>query len=713
MSQGYKAFYLLFCTGIVFAVWILGYGLALQIFFRDGRILEATITTNPFAPLQQFWLYKSNTTLQMVAIGALVPALLAGGFVAYIGLQPQGSPLGDAAFQDITSLRRGKWFRKAGHVFGRVGHKILRTKDDRHHLIIGPTRSGKGAGYVIPNALLHEGSMIVTDLKGEVFKATAGYRRRNGSQVFLFAPGAERTNRYNPLDFIRQERGNRTTDIQNTASILVPENTESENSVWQATAQQVMAGAISYVLESPFYNGRRNLGEVNSFFNSGVDLQALMKFIKAKEPYLSKFTLESFNAYLALSERAAASALLDIQKAMRPFKNERVVAATNVTDMGLRAMKRRPISVYLAPNITDITLLKPLLTLFVQQIMDILTLEHDPNSLPVYFLLDEFRQLKKMDEIMTKLPYVAGYRIKLAIIIQDLKNLDEIYGETSRHSLLGNCGYQLILGANDQATADYASRALGKRTIRYQSESRTIELFGLPRRTKVEQIRERDLMMPQEIRQMPERKMILLVEGQRPIFGDKLRFFETQPFKSAEAFSQAHTPDVPPIEYLPVQPVPALTDDYNRAGQPAEDVGAPTTGMADSEKRMSSPFDGPAVMPTVAATTKAAPATREPATRTVNRNASLPKPKRAKAGSSGGSGNEAEEKPEVAAIDARIRVAEDSLKSSAERLKETVSQKVEKLGQASPSKRRNYLDIFATTVPDPVELGLAAAEAQA
>ncbi|PTE06198.1 hypothetical protein C9427_33135 [Mesorhizobium helmanticense] len=468
--------------------------------------------------------------------------------------------------------------------------------------------------------------------------------------------------------------------------------------------------AISYVLESPFYNGRGNLGEVNSFFNSGVDLQALMKFIKAKEPYLSKFTLESFNAYLALSERAAALALLDIQKAMRPFKNERIVAATNVTDMDLRAMKRRPISVYLAPNITDITLLKPLLTLFVQQTMDILTLEHDPNSLPVYFLLDEFRQLKKMDEIMTKLPYVAGYNIKLAIIIQDLKNLDEIYGETSRHSLLGNCGYQLILGANDQPTADYASRALGKRTIRYQSESRTIELLGLPRRTKVEQIRERDLMTPQEIRQRPERKMVLLVEGQRPIFGDKLRFFETQPFKSAEAFSQTHMPDVPLIEYLPVQRVPALTDDYTRAGQPEEDVGAPITEMANFERRMSSPAE---VMPTVAATAKVAPTTNEPAPRTVNRKASLPKPKRAKAASSGGSGNKAEATPDVTAIDARIKVAEESLKPSAERLKETVSQKVEGLGQESPTKRRNYLEIFATTVPDPVELGLEAAAAQA
>ncbi len=146
--------------------------------------------------------------------------------------------------------------------------------------------------------------MIVTDLKGEVFKATAGYRRRKGSQVFLVAAGSEATNRYNPLDFVRQERGTRTTDIQNMASILVPENTESENSVWQATAQQVMAGAISYVLESPHYNGRRHLGEINSFINSGVDLQALMKFIKAREPYLSKFCQHDGVTIPTLAKRA-------------------------------------------------------------------------------------------------------------------------------------------------------------------------------------------------------------------------------------------------------------------------------------------------------------------------------------------------------------------------------------------------------------------------
>jgi type IV secretion system protein VirD4 len=462
-----------------------------------------------------------------------------------IGLRRPSNPLGDASFQDAAALRRAGWFRRRGTVMGRFGGRLLRCQDERHHLVIGPTRSGKGVGYVIPNALMHQGSMIVTDLKGEIFESTAGYRASTGSDVFLFAAGAERSHRYNPLDFIRTDRGNRTTDIQNIATQLIPESADSENAIWQATAQQVIAGAISYVGESACYAGRRNLGEVNAFFNSGLDVQEKMRQISQDEPELSRFTIQSFNAYIALSERTAASALLDVQKALRPFKNERIAAATAASNFDLRALGRRATSIYLVPSIADITLLKPLLSLFVQQALDVLTITHDPRALPVYFLLDEFRQLKKMTEITTKLPYVASHNIKFAIIVQDLKSLDEIYGEAARQSLLGNCGYQLVLGANDQATAEYVSRALGKKTIRYKSMSRSIELMGLHRRTEIEQIRERDLMMAQEVRQMPMNRIVLLVEGQKPIYAHRLRYFKHSAFARAVRRARSNMPDVP------------------------------------------------------------------------------------------------------------------------------------------------------------------------
>lgn len=619
MTKGFRIVLGVFCLLIGFAVWSLAYGVILSLVFHDGRVLKATLTERPFLPVQQFWIYRSNHSLQIVAATATVPAVLITGLIVLIGFRPTSNPLGDASFQTMADLRLSRWFGKKGHIFGRQGTAILRKRDDRHHLVIGPTRSGKGAGYVIPNALMYEGSMIVTDLKGEIWRLTAGYRKIHGNQVFLFSPGNPATHRYNPLDFIRLDRGTRTTDIQNIASILVPENPDSENSVWQGTAQQVMAGAISYIMESSHYKDRRNLGEVNSFFNSGVNLQVLMKLIKEKEPTLSRFTVESFNAYLQLSERAAASALLDIQKALKPFKNERIVAATTVTDMDLAAMKRRPISIYLAPSIADITLLKPLLTLFVQQTMDILTLDLQDNAVPVYFLLDEFRQLGRMNEIMTKLPYVAGYGIKLAFIIQDLKNLDEIYGETSRHSLLGNCGYQMALGANDQATADYVSRALGKTTIRYQSESRTIELMGLNRRTRVEQIRERDLMMPQEVRQLSEKQMILLVEGQRPILCNKLQFFDTKPFQQASEFASSHLPEVPIVDLLPYKPVPATTSEYSRKDK--EEEGA----APEPEKAIAPPETQHSAKETSDTTT---PGTAERSTQAVPESQEKPKTKR-------------------------------------------------------------------------------------
>ncbi|RUX72380.1 hypothetical protein EOA25_40055 [Mesorhizobium sp. M2A.F.Ca.ET.040.01.1.1] len=59
-------------------------------------------------------------------------------------------------------------------------------------------------------------------------------------------------------------------------------------------------------------------------------------------------------------------------------------------------------------------------------------------------------------------------------------------------------------------------------------------------------------------------------------------------------------------------------------------------------------------------------------------------------------------------MEERIKTVEESLKPSAERLKATVAQKVEKLGDRSPTTRKNYLDIFSATVPDPVDVGLAA-----
>jgi type IV secretion system protein VirD4 len=78
--------------------------------YGDVRILELTITTNPFAPAQQLWFYSNSRDLQIVALIAIAPAAALAGAIAVIGLRMPESPLGDASFQTMAMMRHRNWF---------------------------------------------------------------------------------------------------------------------------------------------------------------------------------------------------------------------------------------------------------------------------------------------------------------------------------------------------------------------------------------------------------------------------------------------------------------------------------------------------------------------------------------------------------------------------------------------------------------------------
>lgn len=197
---------------------------------------------------------------------------------------------------------------------------------------------------------------------------------------------------------------------------------------------------------------------------------------------------------------------------------------------------------------------------------------------------------------------------------------------------------------------------------------------------------------------MPENKMILLIEGQRPIFGEKLRFFQTQPFKSAEAFSQANIPQVPEVDYLSPKPVPATTPEYANGGDPSVEIPSPAPVTGEKPLTAAAAEAAPVKAETAAAETPEAPAKR-----TVNKKALRSKPRETPANTGG-----AEASTSLDAMEARIRAVEEGLKPKVAQLKEVVERKAEKLGENSPTKRRNIMDIFSATVPDPVEPGVAA-----
>ena len=77
-----------------------------------------------------------------------------------------------------------------GIILGKWGRRglLLRSAGPTHVFIAAATRSGKGAGFVVPNLLDWPGSVVVFDIKGENHELTAGFRAFHGHEVILFDP---------------------------------------------------------------------------------------------------------------------------------------------------------------------------------------------------------------------------------------------------------------------------------------------------------------------------------------------------------------------------------------------------------------------------------------------------------------------------------------------------------------------------------------------
>ena len=115
-------------------------------------------------------------------------------------------------------------------------------------------------------------------------------------------------------------------------------------------------------------------------------------------------------------------------------------------------------------------------------------------------------------------------------------------------------------------------------------------------------MRDRDLMMPQEVRQLPETDLVLLVEGQKPVRAKKVRFFKMEPFQTAAAYGEAHRPEVPHVEIRERLPVPALAEGYGKSQvEPEPIVSQPSPAPAE-QPAQSAPAEAPdvAVLPAVA-----------------------------------------------------------------------------------------------------------------
>ncbi len=542
-----------------------------------------------------FWLRVQYTSTREEALkrgaGAL-GAVLAFGAALWIVAKTTAPAKhkGDASFGTVLDAAKRRLTGKRGIILGVLNGAFIRNADPAHLLIVGPTRSGKGTGFILPNGYDHNGSFVFWDVKRENFDILSRYLRDKGVKVFLFSPGSPSTHRYNPLDFIRRDE-NMPTDCMVVAGFLVPERADD---TWSGSARMLLSTLIGYVLASPNGEGSRHLRGVARMTTTGKDISSLLeRLVKSEGRTLPRWIVDGFNQYIALEPETRNSAVFNVNMAMNPWNNPLVSAATATSDFNLREFRRERMAVFVHCGLAELVSFRPVIRIMFQQIHDLMMSKRPTaeERHEVLIVLDEFYHLGRMDSLITKITISAGYKFRMAIIIQSLSQLDELYGKAIRASTLAGSQVKLFLAIDDLETANYVSELLGDRTIKVVTPMRRPGDGWFSSSSQNIHFEAQALRSAQELREMDPREAILVVRSAKPFVLRILRHFEDAPFSNIYAQYREAPMPLPQLERWAdrdMGPLLAGRGAENKKGQKgppsaAVDETNPVPTMADVE----------------------------------------------------------------------------------------------------------------------------------
>lgn len=473
-----------------------------------------------------FYIKIILSTLTPFAIYAFVVIKFREVIFSWRPFKQEENQHGNAHWATEREVKKMGLRNKKGMLMGVYKGKYLCEYSFQHTLLFAPTGSGKGVGFVIPNLLFWDESVIVHDIKGENYELTSGYRFQVMKQkVFVWAPADQEgiTHCYNPLDWVAKDQGGLVDDIQKITKFLLP-----KQEFWENEARAFTQGVMLYLYADD--SKPRSLGQVLREMKSddvAYNLAVVMDTLGNK---IHPVAYMNIAAFLQKAEKERSGVCSTATSSLELWSNPFVDTATSKSHFNLGKFRTIAHSLYVCISPNNIERLRPLLQIFYQQCTSIYTQKMpDPKveKIGVMMLLDEFPTLGKLDEIKMGIAYYRGYHVKLFLIVQDTEQLKSAYEAAGMNSFLSNSTYRITYSANNNDTAKLISELLGNKTIYTENYSRPKYLDLNPSSRSISVSKQsRALLLPQEVIGLPRDEEIILIESRAPIRCKKIFYYK-------------------------------------------------------------------------------------------------------------------------------------------------------------------------------------------
>lgn len=471
-------------------------------------------------------------------IHALVISGLSSLFIVSIILILLSKPsipdiYGKARFATYNDVKKAGLFAKQGVLLGKAFGKELRLSGYEHVTVFAPTGTGKTTSITVPNLLDWQESCVVSDIKLQLFKLTSKYRESLGHRIYLWSLGNPdgMTHCYNPLDIIDDNHFTRIDEIQKIAAIFIPDSPKGE-CIWEPQARMLFVALTLYVLDTPGLP--KTISSVVRLFKSQVNFLGFLQETLATRIDLDPVCRENFMKLAEISEKTRSSVTFTFTSHFELFDNPLIVAATSRSDFDIRKLRKEKMTIYVGVTNDNLVRLSPLLTVFYQQVADVMTrkIPESDEQYGVLMLMDEFSALRRMDSFHKNIGLYREYKLRMVLIIQELSQLYDLYGRDGAKVFV-NAKVRIAFTQNDDETCKFIESMLGNKTIVVKQRSRNVAGGLLSHYHQTESIHytSRPLMLAQEIRLLPENKALILMQGYPAISSNKIVWFKQKLFK--------------------------------------------------------------------------------------------------------------------------------------------------------------------------------------
>ncbi|MCM1059116.1 MAG: type IV secretory system conjugative DNA transfer family protein [Eubacterium sp.] len=377
------------------------------------------------------------------------------------------------------------------------------TGFNNNDLIIGSSGCGKTGGYVVPNLQNLEGSIVVSDTKGQLCKMFAKELKSKGYKVHtLDLVNPEKSCGYNPLRGIRRYKNGkyREQDVLTLATNIVP-TLDATEPFWEQAAAGYLAFLIAFCLETLPVE-KQNMVSVCNLHTRFIKPNGRLSFIQWVETHPNTFAAKKYAKACSamVAERMWSSIVEFANRALEPFDFEEArTIFENSKSFDISRLGTEKTALFLNVSDTDRTF-DNLINVFYTQALQILCSLADSNpggrlKVPVRIIIDDFAASSALQDFDKIISTIRSRDVSVSLILQSMTQLDSMYSPAEATTIVNNCDHIIYLGSQDLETANF----IGNRIFK----------------------------TPDEVLCIPRDKAVVITTGEKAVISEKIKPYST------------------------------------------------------------------------------------------------------------------------------------------------------------------------------------------